>query len=236
LPPGIILKTTSGDLILEAGVAFRLNANGAGDQLYCDDGDFFIGDGLILSSPGTGNINLPNNANARFKIESVAVGATVTAPALNTLTSGANADALHVHAGLGTSAVDWPGVSGEALAAGVVVALDDSGGVPRVFRADANGAGERVNGVGFNISAVGASGLAVSVRLAGEIAVADALWDAVPTTAQVGRRVYMSETVGNVTLTAPALPGSMVLRVGIVSVGGAGVTRLIIQIGEGEVV
>jgi hypothetical protein len=59
--------------------------------------------GATLGTLGTGNINLPNNVTARFKIEGTAVANTVTAAALATLTAGisSNADALHTHAGLG---------------------------------------------------------------------------------------------------------------------------------------
>lgn len=50
-----------------------------------------------LSTTGSGNINLPNNGSARFKIEGTSVGATVTAPTLDTLSNGSSADALHTH-------------------------------------------------------------------------------------------------------------------------------------------
>lgn len=43
--------------------------------------------GATLAATGTGNINLPNNGSARFQIEGVAVGAGVTAAALDTAVS-----------------------------------------------------------------------------------------------------------------------------------------------------
>ena len=56
-----------------------------------------------LSTTGTGNINLPNNGSARFKVEGVSVGSTVTAANLGTLTNASNADALHSHATVGST-------------------------------------------------------------------------------------------------------------------------------------
>lgn len=128
-----------------------------------------------------------------------------------------------------------PGTSGEALSAGNVVAFDDVAGNPRVFKADANGAGELVNAVGINLAAVGGSGSAVNVVVMGEVAIPDAIWDAVPGTGDVGKRVYMSETAGKLTLTEPATVGSTVLRIGHVTVGGAGAVKIVVQLGEGFV-
>src|SRR3990167_741236 len=55
--------------------------------------------GTTLSTTSTGNIDLPNNASAKFKIETVAVSANVTAANLGTFTAGStsNADSLHTH-------------------------------------------------------------------------------------------------------------------------------------------
>jgi hypothetical protein len=45
--------------------------------------------------------------------------------------------------------------------------------------------------------------------------------------------VYVSENVGKLTLTAPVSSGSNVLKMGIVTQGGAGAVKISIQIGEG---
>lgn len=62
------------------------------------DGYMTIDNGSQLNTTGSGTINLPNNINSRFLIENLSVGSTVTAPNVNTLTNGSNADALHTHA------------------------------------------------------------------------------------------------------------------------------------------
>ena len=69
-----------------------------------------------------------------FTINDVAVGATVTAPNLDTLTDGSNADALHTHTGLGGSFEDDWNVD-EAIAVGNPVYWTSTG--DRVGKADA---------------------------------------------------------------------------------------------------
>lgn len=83
-------KTTTGTVTLGSG---SVNVTG----------NMTMQAGTLLSTTGTGNINLPNNGSARFQIETVAVSANVTAANLGTLTAGAAsvADSLHTHAGLG---------------------------------------------------------------------------------------------------------------------------------------
>ena len=104
----------------------------------------------------------------------------------------------------------------------------------RVRQADANGAGVAVNCVGVANNAAVLLG-AITIIVAGERAVPDAEWDSVPTVADCGKRAYMSETAGNWTLTAPSTAGSTVLKTGILTVGGAGSVKIVVQIGEGTV-
>lgn len=83
---GAGIKTASGDLtITPAGTNIVVPAS------------------KLLTTTGTGNINLPRNASANFNIEGVAVSNNVTAANLGTLTAGpaSNADALHTHTGGG---------------------------------------------------------------------------------------------------------------------------------------
>ena len=75
------------------------------------NGTVSIVSGATLGTVSTGNINLPNNGSARFKIEGTSVGSTVTAANLDTLTNGSDADALHTH----DSAIFY-GPSGELAA------------------------------------------------------------------------------------------------------------------------
>jgi hypothetical protein len=187
-----------------------------------------IATGVELETTGTGMIDLP----ALFKIANTAVGALVTAPNLDTLTNGSNADALHTHSGVSASTVAIIGTTGEAIDAGELVAWDDAAGSPRIFKADSNGAGELVNVVGVAATTVG-SAASLSVYVAGERPIPDAQWDAFPVVADVGKRAYLSTTAGNWTLTAPSTSGDWVLKTGIVTVGGTGAVKVAIQIGEG---
>jgi len=207
----------------------------AGDlSISAAGGNATVQPGTVLDTTGAGNINLPNNGAAKFQVEAVSVGATVTAPNLDTLTNASNADALHVHA-TGVTGVTFTATSGEAIDAGEILAMDDVAGSPRVFKADANGASEIQNPVGVAVNTVAGAGLSVTVRVAGQQNIPDAQFDVVPGTADVGKRLYLSETAGNWTLTAPLTSGSFVIRTGIVSVGGAGAVKVVWQPGEGIV-
>lgn len=197
-------------------------------------GTFTVQASSIINTTGSGNINLPNNGSARFQIEGVAVSANVTSANLGTLTAGpaSVADSLHTHTNVGASTVSYSGTAGETLAAGQLVAVQNNAGSPNVYRADSNGTAPLPNAIGV-ASAAATAGNAVSVVIAGEIATPDAVWDAVPAVTDVGKRAYLSETVGNWTLTAPTTSGSWVLKTGIVSRGATGNVRVIVQVGEG---
>ena len=187
--------------------------------------------GTTLSTTGTGNINLPNNASARFQIETVAVSANVTSANLNTLTAGpaSDASALHTHPGIPT-ALSF--TSGAAISTGALVALQNVAGAPRLFHADANGAAPLNTAYLVATSSAGAAGISVTVAANGDqVDVPDAVWDAVPAVTDVGSPVYLSETAGNWTLTAPSTSGSTVQSVGYVSRGGAGAVRVLIVVG-----
>jgi hypothetical protein len=185
--------------------------------------------GTTLATASTGNINLPNNASAKFQIEGTAVGATVTSPNLDELTDGSTTS-LHTHSGIG--AVDTPAVAGETLVYGQPVVYSNAAGNPKVYLADANGAGVLADCTGICSIGAAADG-ATAVRTAGEIAIADIYWDSAPAVGDVGKRAYLSETAGKLTLTAPNNAGSLALRVGFVSKGGAGNVKLVVSVGEG---
>jgi len=125
-------------------------------------------------------------------------------------------------------------IAGENVSVGEVVATNDSGGSPRVFKADADGVTQLTNPVGFAVLTT-SSGSSVPVATTGEISIPDTEWDSVPGTGDVGKRVYLSETAGNLTLTPPATPGSTVIRVGVITRGGSGLVKMSIQVGEGTV-
>jgi hypothetical protein len=125
---------------------------------------------------------------------------------------------------------EYSGVAGEALNAGDVVCLQwDAGSTSvRVFQCDAN-VTNRSNAIGIT-KAAATTGNAVTVQLAGESAtLADARWDAVPGTAQVGLSVWMSETPGQMTYTKPTTGGVTQQQIGWVAEQGSGNSTIIID-------
>lgn len=190
--------------------------------------------GATLATTGSGNINLPNNGSARFKIESTSVGATVTAVNLDTLTNSSNADALHTHSSSMASDVRMTSkTAGETVNAKALVAFQNNGGTPNVYNADANGASPLPNAVGFAVAGAVATG-SIDVYIDGEISVPTTQFDSAPAVGDVGKPVFMSETAGQITLTAPTASGSTVQKVGIVTDGSAS-PKVLIQIGDGFV-
>lgn len=197
-----------------------------------------------LGTTGTGNIDLPNNASARFKIEGSSVSANVTAANLNTLTAGpaSDASALHYHPTSGAANyIAFTAKNGETMNQYRLVALDHTTGTPYIFLADASGGNGDTGSadvVGLNLTdASGGTNIDCSVQVNGEtVALPDAAWvgSTPPTTSQVGSRVYLGAT-GLMTLTPPSGSGDNVIRVGWVSKGGSGASKIVIDIGEGVV-
>jgi len=136
--------------------------------------------------------------------------------------------------GVGETIVTIPGATtaplvvtaGEALAAGDLLAMDDSGGSARAFKADASVGGARANPIGFAMAGA-ALGAPVTVVFDGRDT--PSAFDAAPVAADVGRLVYMSTTAGNVTLTAPVASGTVAQKVGVL----ISTTDILIQIGDG---
>lgn len=185
--------------------------------------------GVVLATTGSGNINLPNNGSARFQIAGSAVGATVTATNLNTLTNTSNADALHTHSGLST----FTGLSEVAIAIGTPIALVNDGG-SYMCPADADAGGTRGFGLGFAANTTVLPNQTVVAQVSGQVTVVDAIWDAVPIASDTGKKVFISENIGMATLTPPANPGSVVQKIGLVAYadGIANTVRVAIQIGD----
>lgn len=128
--------------------------------------------------------------------------------------------------GGGTGLATYVSVTaGENIDAGAPVSLADLAGVPRAYEADANGTGTRPQVFGVAVLAITA-GAVSNIQVAGETAIlVDAIWDAVPAVTDVGKPVYLSNIVGQLTITAPATA----IQVGWVSVGGAGATKIIVS-------
>ena len=115
----------------------------------------------------------------------------------------------------------------ENIAAGAPVNIFNSGGVPRIREADANDAA-RQRVVGLAAAAI-LSAAAGDVVTQGEVPVPDAQWDAVPAVGDVGSPVYLSTTVGNLTITAPS--GAVtVVDLGTVSTGGTGAVTVLVNV------
>jgi len=224
-------STAAGALTLNGTGGMSLQTAGA-TRLSIADAAIQVQSGVILSAAASGVIRLDNDG--RWTINGTAPGATVTAPNLDTLTNGSNADALHVHASGTATAITISGTAGENLTAGQVVTFDDSAGNARIFKADADAAGELADCMGL-VTATVSSGNPALVQMLGEISVADANFDALPATSDVGKRVYMSTTPGNLTLTSPTASGSSSMRVGWITRGGTGAVKVAVLVGEGIV-
>lgn len=163
----------------------------------------------MLAPAGTANINLPNNANARFQIEGSPVSDKVTAANLGTLTagSGSNADALHTHVGLSASTVDVP-VTTDGAAVNDVVYI---GASDTITIAQANAAA--------SAKAIGVKVAANSVRTAGvaTVVVENGI------TVAAGDDLYLSATgAGDVTNVAPTTAGQYITYVGQAKTGAIG--------------
>lgn len=105
-------------------------------------------------------------------------------------------------------------VSGEALNINDVVTVDTTVGGGRVIQSDANGAGFRPAVLGVVQNVAGGAGTTVRVVTApGSIVGMN--FDSAPAAADQGKAVYLHTVAGQVSLTATAVPGETVFRVGI---------------------
>lgn len=231
LTAGTSPSGTNGSIDLLVGAALLLRGSLSGGV-----STLTVQASTTLGTTGTGNIDLPNNASARFKIEGVSVGATVTAANLLDLTDGGETS-LHTHSGIGATDITSQ-TAGAQLYVGQAVVWDDSAGTAKVYQADGAGAGERLDCAGFCVLAASGDGQPTTVRVSGSLVVPDVYWpsDTAPVAADVGKRVYLSATTpGDVTLTAPDTAGQLALRVGWLIKGGSGTATVAIGIGEGTV-
>lgn len=93
----VFLSLTPGLEFSGSGLQVLVDPNGGIDRVAAGIKAKLNGTTLQSSSSGLSVKGLPS----LFEVNGSAVGATVTAPNLNTLTNGSNADALHVHSGSG---------------------------------------------------------------------------------------------------------------------------------------
>lgn len=122
-------------------------------------------------------------------------------------------------------------VASENIQAGAPVSMHDSTG-PKIREGDATSADLRTVLIGIAPLAItsAATGLVVT---AGEVAVPDAAWAAaeggVPATSNVGDIVFLATEIGHLALTAPSGGTNTVVKVGVVTVGGAGAVKVLIK-------
>jgi hypothetical protein len=152
---------------------------------------------LSLSAAGLNVEGVPT----LFNIGATAVGATVTAPNLDTLTDGSNADALHTHAAIGNPQETTDGV-GVTIGDPVYYSANDI-----VSAADAaNANATKVSGLAD--ATVGASA-AVGLATEGDAVVPASIGGA----PSAGDLVYLANG-GGVTVTQPATTGDRLVVVG----------------------
>lgn len=169
---------------------------------------------LALNSTGGGLIvKVPDNSGTAFKIQD----GTNNRVALQLDTTDGNEE-MDVSAKLvlaGTSGVYPLAISataGAALSVGDLVAISGTSG--RFSQADADsGTAALQNLAGVCVQTAGANGNPTQVARQGLCSVT---FDANVTTADHGKRCYLSATAGKATLTAPTASGSTVWLVGLV--------------------
>lgn len=219
----LTLNGTSGIVLQGSGVTVITIDSAGSTATVANTKTLTIGTGASLSLDG--NLNGSD------------VDATkVTGTNLNTLTNGSDATGLHTHTSGASTVVDASFLAGESILAGEAVMIKNSGSnTPRIFRADAT---TNATFIGFASVAQGSVDGAITVRVSGEtITLVDLRWsDTLPAVTNVGQRVFLSATTGKVTLTAPDTSGQTKLKVGILTAGGTGACKVLLQTGDSVLV
>lgn len=120
-------------------------------------------------------------------------------------------------------------IAGENLSIGDVVGVSDSGGAPKIFKADADGYNYFVIGICSEEILVDNSGY---VCIAGKCFVPDSQWDILPISSDVGSAVYLSTDAGKLTLISPSDSGDYSVKVGVLISGGSNNCYLLLQVGN----
>lgn len=202
-----------------------------------------VQNGAILECNATGMINLPPNFQIDGDDTSID-GSLVPGPAtpgvsansLNVLTHGptSNADALHTHTGIsGATSVVFDMTASEVIAVGAPVVAFDSGGANNAKNGNATtGVASEGDIVGLAYTAAGGAGVAFKVQTSGALAMSTGIFDAPPTNANRGKRVYCSTTSGLLTLTPPSTAGNFIQKVGTIVSVVSGTVTVNVQIGD----
>ncbi|NBT35348.1 MAG: hypothetical protein EBT03_07390, partial [Betaproteobacteria bacterium] len=198
--------------------AMPLVGNALGDiRASLADQAWYIWDGAAWQPMGGGGGGAVNSVTASAPLSSSG-GAN---PNISFSSWPANASGALTNDGAGNlswtapsapGAVDLVSTATVALAAGEIVRFTSGG----VEKADATDAANQLEPIGFATAAAGI-GAPVSVRVAGLVDVPAALFDVAPIAANVGERVWLSTTAGQITLTAPSVSGDVVQRVGVLA-------------------
>ena len=200
---------------------FNVGAAGAANFCVASGGRIHTYDG---SAPTNGQVLIGDTASGNF------AKATLTAGTGIAITNGAGSVTIAATGAAASTSVDIPSTAQEALNAGDLVRFVNDAGTPKVQKADATNSDARLNPVGFAVAAA-SSGAAVTVRVSGVADVPAARFDAAPAAANVGSRVFVSTTSGQITLTAPSTSGDVLQRAGVLVDGGAN-PKVLVQIGD----
>lgn len=175
-----------------------------------------------------GHGNLPNNGIERFQIEGTTVGSTVIATALNTLTNGNNADALHTHSAVFSSQVVVSGLTTTGLTDGYFGYISSAN---TLTKTDATSiTSSRV--FGANEGTIGTMTVAAIIE--------NALMTTAGGSPSNGAPVYLAPSTeeagcaGKLTATKPVTAGQVVSEVGIVAsnanYAGSKTAKILLQI------
>lgn len=221
---GVTTRQQDADLLI---VGAGITTSSGALTIQSASGAIQVVAGQVLATTGTGNINLPNNGSAKFQIEGVAVGATVIAVNLDTLTNGSNADALHVHSGMDAAQLVRSGLTTTGLAVG------DFGYISAVNTLTKTDADVLVSSrtIGANEGTVG------SMTVGG--IVESAKFTTIGGSPANGAPVYLAPATeeasasGKLTATAPTATGKVVAEVGIctdnTNYAGAKTSQVLLQ-------
>jgi len=180
------LAATAAGLHLIAGTAIDLNASGI--SVKYDDVT------LGISSDALTVVGVPSN----FEINGVAVGNTVTAANLDTLTDGSNADLLHSHSGMYLTLS-----SAEAISKGDPVYVQTTDLVGQGCAASGNMS--RIIGLALTAAASNAACIIVNNGSIVRSCVTGATYNA---------PYYLNAATAGITATIPAAAGSRLIMVG----------------------
>ena len=176
-------------------------------------------------APTNGQVLIGDTALGNFAKAALTAGTGIS------VTNGAGSITIAATGTTASAFVDVPGyVAQQALNAGDLVRFVDDAGTPKVQKADATNTDVRLNPVGFAVAAALVGG-AVTVRVAGVADVPAARFDVAPAAADVGKRVFVSTTSGQITLTAPSASGDVLQRAGVLVDGGAN-PKVLVQVGD----